>query len=79
VEDEPVVVEEIVGNIALEDDEMLVQDNVVDNTAETEDGVLSADEVQSLYDSLGTWSAVADHLGITTATLRKYREELGLL
>lgn len=71
--------EEEVVEEDLADDEIEVHDNVVADTEETEDGVLSADEIQTLYDSLGTWSAVADHLGITTTTLRKYREETGLL
>lgn len=53
--------------------------NVVADVKETEDGKLTADEIQSLYDSMGTWTAVAKYLGITTTTLRKYREETGLL
>ena len=44
-----------------------------------EDDSLTAEEIQELYDTHGTWSAVANHLGITTTTLRKYREEAGLL
>lgn len=48
-------------------------------TEETEDGVLTAEEIQALYDEHGTWSAVAKHLDVSTSTLRKYREDAGLL
>ena len=49
------------------------------DTEETEDGVLTAEEIQALYDEHGTWSAVAKHLDVSTSTLRKYREDAGLL
>lgn len=35
--------------------------------------------VALLYEELGTWTAVAERLGITTSALRKLREEQGLL
>lgn len=49
------------------------------DTEETEDGVLTAEEIQALYDEHGTWSAVAKYLDVSTSTLRKYREDAGLL
>lgn len=85
-EEEAQTVEEVVEEPApepvVEEEEVTerpVEENVVADTPETEDGILSAEEIQGLYDSLGTWTAVADHLGITTTTLRKYREDVGLL
>lgn len=59
--------------------EVDVSENVVSDVKDTEDAVLTAEEIQGLYEELGTWSAVADHLKITTTTLRKYREDAGLL
>jgi len=35
-------------------------------------------DVAALYEELGTWKAVAEHLDITTAALRKLRDEQGL-
>jgi hypothetical protein len=90
VEETPVIAEEDVSEEEAEEDgevmeieepvdRIRVYENVVSDVKETEDGFLSAQEIQDLYESLGTWSAVAKHLSITTTTLRKYREELGLL
>jgi hypothetical protein len=78
---EVVVEEEAVAEEPEEEPEeaVVAHVNVVADVEETEDGVLTAQEIQDLYDSLGTWSAVANHLKITTTTLRKYREETGLL
>lgn len=76
---EVVVEEETVVEEPEEEDSVVVHVNVVADVEETEDGILTAQEIQDLYDSLGTWSAVANHLKITTTTLRKYREETGLL
>lgn len=56
-----------------------VSDTVVKDTKETSDGFLTVQEVSNLYEELGTWTAVADRLGIATSTLRKYREELDLV
>lgn len=53
--------------------ELVVEPEVEENLEPT------AEEIQSLYDELGTWTAVADRLEVTTATLRKYREAAGLL
>lgn len=39
---------------------------------------LTAEDVQALYDEHGTWGSVADFLGVSPATLKKYRESLGL-
>jgi hypothetical protein len=39
----------------------------------------TAEEITSLYEELKTWSAVAEKLGISTSTLRKYREVHNLL
>jgi hypothetical protein len=50
----------------------------VEGVSETEDGLLTAEEISSLYEKLGTWSAVAAELKITTTVLRKYRDNLGL-
>lgn len=61
------------------EDSIEVNESVVADVEETEDSVLTAEEIQALYDKLGTWSAVADYLEISTATLRKYRDEVGLL
>lgn len=36
-------------------------------------------DVAALYEELGTWTAVAERLGITVAALRKLREEQGLI
>lgn len=52
---------------------------VVEGVIETEDGILTKEEVESMYERLGTWTAVANELQITTTTLRRYREVLGLL
>jgi hypothetical protein len=54
------------------------EEPVEEEEEEKEEGV-TAEKIQELYGSLGTWSAVASHLEITTAQLRKLREELGLL
>lgn len=50
----------------------------VEGNEETSDGLLTKSEVEELYERLGTWSAVAEDLDISTTTLRKYRDELGL-
>jgi hypothetical protein len=50
----------------------------VDGVTETSDGVLTSEEITSLYERLGTWSAVAAELNITTSVLRRYRDNLGL-
>jgi hypothetical protein len=34
--------------------------------------------LEELYSEFGTWTAVANHLGITTTRLKKYRDEFGL-
>jgi hypothetical protein len=34
--------------------------------------------LETLYAELNTWTAVANHLGITTTKLKKYRDEFGL-
>jgi len=34
--------------------------------------------IETLYEELGTWSAVASQLGITTTRLKKYRDEFGI-
>ena len=36
------------------------------------------EELSALYEEHQTWTAVAEHLDISTATLKKYREEVGL-
>lgn len=56
------------------EEEMEEEEDVVE-----EDSQPTAEQIQTLYGELGTWTAVAESLGITTATLRKYREALGLL
>jgi len=56
-----------------------VSSDVVSDVEETEDNKLTAEEIQGLYDELGTWSSVAEYLDVSTATLRRYREEVGLL
>lgn len=76
-----------------EHDEVVVDETVFDETIESEvvEEVAAEDEVEDkdpeaseepnipqLYEELGTWKAVADHLGVTTAVLRKMREEQGL-
>jgi len=39
----------------------------------------TAEQITEMYDRLGTWTAVAKELDVTTTTLRKYREDAGLL
>jgi len=89
-EEEQNLVEEVQETTEVEEEE--VKEEVIDETPEepymefdpvegneeTSDGLLTKSEVQELYDRLGTWSAVAEDLDISTTTLRKYRDELGL-
>lgn len=80
VAEEPVAEEEV----AVEEEEISAEEEPsmefepVEDNPETSDGVLTRSEVQDLYDRLGTWTAVAEELDISTTTLRKYRDELGL-
>jgi len=90
VVEEPVVEEEIVEEPVVEEEPAVEEEEIpaeeepsmefepVEDNPETSDGVLTRSEVQDLYDRLGTWTAVAEELDISTTTLRKYRDELGL-
>lgn len=51
---------------------------IADSEVATGDEITS-ETVISLYQKLGTWGAVASHLDMTTAQLRKLRGELGLI
>ena len=77
---EPVVEEEVEEIV---DEEEVFEDYVSaeyidETTEEAQDNKLTSEEITELYEQLGTWSAVAEYLDITTSTLRKYREELGI-
>jgi len=45
---------------------------------QTGDEEITKELIENLYNELGTWTAVANHLGITTTRLKKYRDEFGL-
>ena len=59
-------------------EEPSIEFDPVEGNQETSDGLLSRSDIEELYDRLGTWTAVAEELDISTTTLRKYRDELGL-
>ena len=84
----PVELEEVVEEVEEVEPIGVVDEDVVtmDGTGsfqppveEEEEDIPTAEEITALYEELGTWSEVADSLGISTATLRKYREAAGLL
>ena len=87
VTEEEEVTEEVVEESVEEIVEEVVEENLAEQTIEiepvegnpeTSDGLLSRSDVQEMYDRLGTWTAVAEELDVSTTTLRRYREELGL-
>lgn len=50
----------------------------VSDVEETADGELTRSEVEELYGELGSWTAVAEHLGVSDYKLRQMRSDLGL-
>lgn len=86
----PVVVEDVIEEAVEEvieettedenpaQEEPSIEFDPVEGNQETSDGLLSRSDIEELYDRLGTWTAVAEELDISTTTLRKYRDELGL-
>lgn len=93
VEEAPVVVEQVVVEEEEEDvveEEPVVEEDPAaeeepvfeEDPSETDEVLdissLTEEDIRRLYDEHGTWSAVAASLGITTVTLKKYRESLGI-
>lgn len=73
VEDEnPEEVPQVEQDETEQEEESEVESPVVEEEEDTPNVAL-------LYEELGTWTAVAERLGITTSALRKLREEQGLL
>lgn len=59
-------------------EDITMEDTPVEDPT-TEEGVpTSAEEIQARYNDLGTWSAVADSYDVSTSTLRRWRDELGM-
>jgi hypothetical protein len=54
--------------------------DVADSESEENSGSeeITKELLENLYSELKTWTAVANHLGITTTRLKKYRDEFGL-
>lgn len=52
--------------------------SVVENQEQKEEDSFTKEELETLYNNLGTWTAVASSLGISTTTLKRYRELVGL-
>lgn len=73
-EEEPIVEEEEIPA----EEEPSMEFEPVEGNEETSDGLLTRSEVQEMYERLGTWTAVAEDLDVSTTTLKKYRDELGL-
>lgn len=74
-------IEEVIEEVEDENpaqEEPSIEFDPVEGNQETSDGLLSRSDVEELYDRLGTWTAVAEELEISTTTLKKYRDELGL-
>jgi len=66
--------------ISLENTENVsLEETKTEEVKEDEEDVPTAEDIQAVYDELGTWSAVAEYYGVTTTILRKYRKQAGLL
>lgn len=76
VEDEDTVEDENPEQVEQDETEQEEESEVEAPVVEEEE---DTPNVALLYEELGTWTAVAERLGITTSALRKLREEQGLL
>lgn len=78
VVDEPVQVDEPVEDepVVTEVEEAAVEENAA---VEEEEPVYTKEQIEALYEAEGTWTAVAEALGVSVAKLRDIRKDVGLL
>lgn len=78
VVDEPVQVDEPVEDepVVTEVEEEAVEENAA---VEEEEPVYTKEQIEALYEAEGTWTAVAEALGVSVAKLRDIRKDVGLL
>lgn len=58
-----------------QEEELVVEEEeVVEEPHDDQHEIPTGEEIQSMYENLGTWSAVASHYDVSTSTLRKWRE-----